>query len=702
MGGRKAFVSHVDSHLGKVLCKRLAAADFETIGTSGDVSGKGVKWAKVVPTTSVDLLRKSLLESDVVVYQLEDSVDEATAALKVLMNEHFEVEKTFVLVSSTMTWYETETAMRAERAQDPPEGDEEDGAEEEVEQPTYAEEEYAKRVPHVKYQLWKELEKLCKKANTETLHTYCVFAGLQYGGGEDKLHPIFKQAWHLSEGGLPIFGKGDNHIPMVHVRDLASLVYRLGVADAPLDQRYFFATDEGNVTWNNVISAINTQLGNGKTFSVPKHDLVLYENIEHFVVNLKVEMGKMQELVEDEEWVSKSGFVENAASVVAEYKATRGIDPLKLAVLGPPMSGKSFYSRELSFHYKVPCFTVYDIIQDYQQQQGELGAELQRMKTAQKEARLREKIADLRAKKKAEAEAAAAEAAEGGDAEKEKADDDGDDLLQEAESEDELFDDDLIEELERAKQEAGEGAEEDELEETEEMVVVREQLAQVARILAMTEKPPEDPDAEAANPKDKKKDKGAKGAPPPEEDKPKLPVRYTDRCLAFIVQWKLRQPQCRNQGYILDGYPKTVQQARWLFEQDMPGEPPAEGEEEEPALEEGRKPMDDSLFPEYLVHLKASDTFLTERLLKVSDQHPHNTPAEFQNRLEQYKANNPPRYPSSPPPPSIPAPVPTPLSHRDRVEPTKDASKGLIAFLEASLTATDRALFYRQVSLHVM
>ena len=644
MVGKKAFVSHVDSHLGKVLCKRLHQAEYEVNGTSSDVSAKTAKWANVVQSNNVEQLRKHLMESDVVVYQLEDSVSEATSALKVLMNGHYDEEKTFILISSTMTWSETEAAALAEKAEAAEAGDDESNPEEqeEKEQPSYTEEEYTKRVPHVKYQLWKELEKLCKKANSETLHTYCIFSGLQYGMGEDKLHPIFKQAWHLSDEGLPIFDKGANIVPMVHVQDLASLAFRLGTIDAPIEgQRYFFAVDEGNASWKDIIGAINTNLGNGKAFSVPKHDLILYENVEHFIINLKVEIGKMGEVLEEDEWVSKTGFIENIGKVVDEFKKERKIQPLRAAVLGPPMSGKSFFGRELAAHYRVPCFSIYDIIKDYEGQIDQLNDELMRLKFTQKEARTREKLLELRQKR---AEAAAA--AEGEDAEG-KDEDAQEDKLKDDESDDEIFDDDLLQELERVGKEEG-APEEEEPEETEEMAAVKEQIGVVSRILALREKEAKDEEPEAANPKDKKKDKG-KAAPPPaaeEDKKAKAPPRYSDRCLAFMVRWKLCQPQSRNQGYILDGYPKTVKQARFLFEDGQPGDNPAEGaeDEEEPALEDEKKPMDETFFPDYLVNLKASDTFLTERLLKVVNQHPHNNSADFQQRLEFYKTHNPVRY----------------------------------------------------------
>eukprot|EP01064_Diplonema_japonicum_P037028 TRINITY_DN8574_c0_g1_i1.p1 TRINITY_DN8574_c0_g1~~TRINITY_DN8574_c0_g1_i1.p1 ORF type:complete len:860 (+),score=247.54 TRINITY_DN8574_c0_g1_i1:63-2582(+) len=676
--GKKAFVSHIDTHLGKVLCKKLSDAEFEVVGTSSEYDGKSTQDAKVVQMEDSVVLRKSVLDADVVVYQLEDSIEHATSILKILMNGQYDTEKTFVLVSSTATWFETHTAEQAEK-EAAEEDEEEEPAEEEDDPtvPTYSEEEYTKRVPHIKYQLWKEVEKLCKKASSLTLHTYCIFGGLQYGLGEDKLHPIFKQAWHLAPQGLPVFGNSKNIVPTVHVADLATLAFKLATLDAPTDQRYFFGTDEGNNSWKSIIAAVNEQMGNGRSFPVPEHDYVLYENVEHFTINLKLEMGKMAEILEDDDWTARTGFVDNITKVINEFKKERKVEPLRVTVMGPPGSGKSYFSRELSSHYKVPAFGVYDVIKDYTSQLQEFETELQRLQIAKKEAKLREQLADLRAKKKEEALAAGER-----DEDEEKNDDQeaSDELDKlEGEDEDEIFDDELLAELEKNKENDDEAGGEEE-EDNEEMTAVKEQMEQVKKVLALREKNTKDDDTEPAHPKDKKKQDPKAKQPPKKEDtqeEPSPDARFSDRCLAYMVQWKLKQPQCRNQGFILDGFPKTVRQARYLFEEGLPGDLPADPDEEEEPLPEELKPMEDSIYPDFILQLKATDTFLTERIQKIITHHPHNNPADFQRRLELFKVNNPPR---------------------ERAEPSRDASKGLLAFMDAALTNAEsqREAAFRQ------
>eukprot|EP00755_Sulcionema_specki_P034670 Sspe_Gene.103376::Locus_79192_Transcript_2_3_Confidence_0.500_Length_459::g.103376::m.103376 len=123
---KKAFVSDVNTHLGKVLCKKLTKGEYDVTGTTRSGGTEPQKWVKsVVPRDSADVLKKSLLESDLVIYQLEDGVEDVTASLKILMNSHYEEEKTFILVSSVMTWYETQAAQLAEQEEEEQEGEEE-------------------------------------------------------------------------------------------------------------------------------------------------------------------------------------------------------------------------------------------------------------------------------------------------------------------------------------------------------------------------------------------------------------------------------------------------------------------------------------------------------------------------------------------------------------------------------------------------
>lgn len=61
------------------------------------------------------------------------------------------------------------------------------------------------------------LEQLILTNDKPNLHAYVITPGLVYGNGEDILYELFKTAWMTPDVELPIFGDGNNIIPMIHV-----------------------------------------------------------------------------------------------------------------------------------------------------------------------------------------------------------------------------------------------------------------------------------------------------------------------------------------------------------------------------------------------------------------------------------------------------------------------------------------------------
>ncbi|KAL6256943.1 hypothetical protein P5V15_011878 [Pogonomyrmex californicus] len=114
----------------------------------------------------------------------------------------------FILISTIMTWALTKPLDPADPDLPCTEAD------------------YQKRKPHPNYkehiQCEKEIVSVKKITNLENkLKTLVVCCGITYGEEEGTLHYLFKMAW-LNAPFLPIFGKGRNKIPLLHVRDLAA------------------------------------------------------------------------------------------------------------------------------------------------------------------------------------------------------------------------------------------------------------------------------------------------------------------------------------------------------------------------------------------------------------------------------------------------------------------------------------------------
>ncbi len=219
------------------------------------------------------------------------------------------------------------------------------------------EEDYRRRKGHPNYKAQVATEKLVIKLGKDAegpLRTYVVAAGLPYGQGEDPFHWLFKSAWLLHEPALSVPGAGTNVVPTVHVHDLAFAI--LNVAERHPDKHYIIAVDDAMSTLGDIASAVATALGNGKTENVSKAAALTLPGLSQLdhdllTVDLRLEAATMKDF--RIEWAAQSGLIENMDRVVVEYRRERKLLPLRVAILGPPASGKSSISRDLCSRYKL-------------------------------------------------------------------------------------------------------------------------------------------------------------------------------------------------------------------------------------------------------------------------------------------------------------------------------------------------------------
>nr|KAG5697004.1 hypothetical protein BaRGS_008466 [Batillaria attramentaria] len=108
--------------------------------------------------------------------------------------------------------------------------------------------------------------------------------------------------------------------------------------------------------------------------------------------------------------------------------------------------------------------------------------------------------------------------------------------------------------------------------------------------------------------------------------------RMEDQFVIRFFRNRLKSMPCQNQGFILDGYPKTLEQAKDLFALD---------DEEE--AEEGKPSFDQTIMPEFVISLEATDEFLRSRVMHLPEAMvagTHNTEKELMRRLADYRVIN--------------------------------------------------------------
>ncbi|XP_069713165.1 adenylate kinase 7 isoform X2 [Phaenicophaeus curvirostris] len=109
--------------------------------------------------------------------------------------------------------------------------------------------------------------------------------------------------------------------------------------------------------------------------------------------------------------------------------------------------------------------------------------------------------------------------------------------------------------------------------------------------------------------------------------------RLDDQYVVKLVKDKLKSMPCRNQGYVLDGFPETYDQAKDLFNQ-------SEDEEEI----KGKIPKcNDLIIPEFVISLTASDEYLINRIINLPERivaETHYTQDRFLQSLKLFRELN--------------------------------------------------------------
>ncbi|KAJ3142639.1 Adenylate kinase 7 [Physocladia obscura] len=301
--------------------------------------GEKPAWVlEIVQSEDKEILKKTLVECDVIIYDLNQSLEEASWAIEFLsqISDTFvDKPKTFIALSSIMTWAKTKID------QDDPEA-------------FLAEDEYRRRKPHTNYKTQIQIEKnIMKFGKKSALKTYVIASGLIYHAGDSIFHHMLKSAWHNEQEQI-CYGDGTNIIPTIHLDDLTNIIVE--VVEFQPESKYLLAIDDSKNTLYEITKAISDGLGSGKVKKVPKEMALLNKNLpqsdyDMLLVNLRLEPGHVKEMTF--EWKYELGIIDNLPALIQEYKDARGLSPLKIVLHGPPASGKTFYANKIAEFYDI-------------------------------------------------------------------------------------------------------------------------------------------------------------------------------------------------------------------------------------------------------------------------------------------------------------------------------------------------------------
>jgi len=139
----------------------------------------------------------------------------------------------------------------------------------------------------------------------------------------------------------------------------------------------------------------------------------------------------------------------------------------------------------------------------------------------------------------------------------------------------------------------------------------------------------------------------------PEIDRDGLNIRVPDDIVYNLLKLRLNENDCRNRGYILDGFPRTYEDCQHIFlvktKKINPETGEEEEEEDEPELEEGQKKsfkdyvIDSSISASSCIVFKQDDKFLIDRVKDLTEAEisgTHYNIKDMKRRLEAYRKAN--------------------------------------------------------------
>jgi adenylate kinase family enzyme len=359
-----------------------------------------------------DEITELLTTSEAIVLDLVNNSDQSHAIITQLKQLETEMDQLLIGISTVLTWAKTSSKVGKT--------------------PSYNETQYKRRKCSPRFRGVKQLESLVMACQKDNLFSYVVAPGVLYGQGESAFQLLFRDAWlcwqdksaassGAKTGSLPVLGEGNNVIPTIHVSDLAEAVLQIIYAP-PAHTQYVVAVDGARTTQRQIVQAVARHLGLGHDAvrTVPKDDPRLVLALQE--VNPAAAAGADDDKDADEpsssssaaaaaadpagaaaaaagpiapigpsdtatagigsgdpdvllldlafqtqsctlaqlpiQWRCLDGLAASFPAVQREFLAARKLRPVRVHVIGGPGSGKSLYAARVAAGMHLPHVTV--------------------------------------------------------------------------------------------------------------------------------------------------------------------------------------------------------------------------------------------------------------------------------------------------------------------------------------------------------
>ena len=373
------FVHQANSYIGRHVVSALTAANYQVYGDKEQIRKFAAPNTSPVPHFDVvSGIDEAFALCNTFIFDIRED-----PSLAVQSFSRFEAATTnikIVLISTLMTWALTYDKKR----EVPPPQEGEEGQEEATQPPPVTIKEdrrpltgddFRKRKPHPNFRAQYEAELKAFKLDHENpfVTVYILACGIPYGDGEDILFPLMKYAWnsknaeqngfqeHLHH--VPLIGEGENTIPMIHVRDLASLL--VATLQGQMIDKFVMAVDKSESKLKDVVEAISKLYSDGEVQQIDKDQaLVIPWMTEATIDYLTADILATNELLARVPMTNANGFVPSIDQIGKEFMESRNVSPMRILVCGPPLSGRTTLAAKISYRYSIPLISVDSLVSE--------------------------------------------------------------------------------------------------------------------------------------------------------------------------------------------------------------------------------------------------------------------------------------------------------------------------------------------------
>ncbi|XP_026811206.1 adenylate kinase 7-like [Rhopalosiphum maidis] len=202
----------------------------------------------------------------------------------------------------------------------------------------------------------------------EQLKTIIIWSGLTYGFEQDLLQFAFDSACKTTD--LFPIPNSQNHVPVIHVENLARLLHKIISEDQTPEYHYIFAVESPINTLKQIITALAKSCDVAISTAVSLNTFInKYElkGIHKQILSVDIKINSsINQLWPNFEWYNnKSSMLNSMKYLVETYKRAHNIKSIKLIILGPPASGKTKLALQLAQFYGLIYLEPKTITQDY-------------------------------------------------------------------------------------------------------------------------------------------------------------------------------------------------------------------------------------------------------------------------------------------------------------------------------------------------